>query len=96
MRKFCTLSDQPAFESDGSTSGGHRPVCGELYKQVTSGAEHALIGQILYLIGVVYRGRVDVVAIFNQQPEKEYTEGIKINVLKGGRSIQKKNGYLRS
>lgn len=76
-RKICTLCDQPAFESDGSTSGGHRPVCGELYKQVASGTEHTLIGQILYLIGVVHWGRVNVVAILNQQPEKEYPEGIK-------------------
>ncbi len=70
ISKLCMLRDQPAFISDGCTSGGCCPVCGELYKQVTSSTEHTLIGQILYLIGVVHRGRVDVVAILNQQPKK--------------------------
>lgn len=74
MSKLCTLYDQPAFISDGCTSGGHCPICSELYKQVTSSTEHTLIGQILYLIGVVHRGRVYVVAILNQQPKKTYTE----------------------
>lgn len=60
----------PAFISDGCTSGGQRPVCGELYKQVASGAEHAFIGQILHLVGVIHRGRIYVVAILDQQSKK--------------------------
>lgn len=61
-------SDQLAFVSDGCPGGGRRPICGELDEQVTSSAEHTLVGQILYLVGVVDGRRVDVVAVFNQQP----------------------------
>lgn len=57
----------PAFISDGGTGRGYRPVCGELYEQVTSSAEHAFVGQILHLIGVVDRGGIYVVAVLNQQ-----------------------------
>lgn len=64
---------KPAFVSDRCTGGGQRPICGELYKQVTFSAEHTLIGQILHLIGVVHGGRVDVVAILNQQPARKQT-----------------------
>lgn len=63
--------DQLAFVSDGCPSGGHRPICGELDEQVTSSAEHTLIGQVLDLVGVVNRRGVDVVAVFNQQPKKK-------------------------
>lgn len=68
ISNLCKVHDQPAFVSDGCTGGGHRPVRGELYKQVTSSAEHTLIGQILYLVRVVHRGRVYVVAVLNEQP----------------------------
>lgn len=57
----------PAFVSDGSTGRGYRPVCGELYEQVTSSAEHTFVGQILHLIGVVDRGGIYVVAVLDQQ-----------------------------
>lgn len=77
------LYDQLAFVSDGCPSGGHRPICGELDEQVTSSAEHTLIGQILYLVGVVDRRRVDVVTIFNQQPKtKKKTKDTEKETLK--------------
>lgn len=66
------MLNQPAFVSDGCTGRCYCPICGKLYKQVTPSTEHTLIGQILNLIGVIHRGRVYVVAIFNQQP-KTYT-----------------------
>lgn len=62
---------QPAFVSDGCSGRGHRPVRCKLHEQVAPGAEDALVGQILHLVGVVHRGRVDVVAVFNQEPKKK-------------------------
>lgn len=73
-----TVHGQPTFVSDGCTSGGYCSICGELYKQVTSSAEHTLVGQVLYLIGVIHRGRIYVVAIFNQQPERYREKQIKM------------------
>lgn len=73
---------QLAFVSDGSSSRGHRPVGRKLYKQVAPRAEDALVRQILHLIGVVHRGRVNVVAVFNQQPKKK---GKKNDMLKKGK-----------
>lgn len=72
--KLCNLHNKPAFISNGCASGGHCPICSELYKQVTTSAEHTLIGQILHLVGVVHRGRVYVVAILNQQPKNTQRE----------------------
>lgn len=92
--------DQPAFVSDRCPSGGHRPICGELDEQVTSSAEHTLIGQILYLVGVVDGRRVDVVAVFNQQPKKRHREvnsKIDVGVFERqespGKSTSKLSGY---
>lgn len=73
-----TLYEQPTFVSDGCTSGGHCSICGELYKQVTSSAEHTLVGQVLHLIGVIHRGRIYVVAILNQQPKTYRDKEIKM------------------
>lgn len=48
---------------------------------MTPSAEHTLVGQVLDLIGVVHRGRVYVVAIFNQQPKHtEEKEQIQMDV----------------
>lgn len=60
---------EPAFISNGDTSGGDGCIGGEFYKQVASSAENSLAGQVFHLVGVVYRRRVNVVPILNQQPE---------------------------
>lgn len=64
---FTNLHFLLAFVSDGCTSGSHRPICGKLYKQVTSSTEHSFIWQVFNLVGVVDGRRVYVVAIFYQQ-----------------------------
>lgn len=64
ISKLCILPHQLAFVSYGCAGGGHRPVCGELHKQITAGTEHSLIWQVFNFIGVIHRGRVYVVAIF--------------------------------
>lgn len=57
------------FISDSCSRRGDRPICGELHKEVTACAHHALIGQVLHLIGVIHRRGVNVVPILYKESE---------------------------